>query len=138
MQYQRLKHLITTTKPKILGEEDKVTMPTSVFMSILRAAIYASPEFDANRYCANHVDVALAIKNKEIPSAIHHFAQTGYFQDFLPGNITIDENFYLTENRDIAQAFKTGQIKDLQKHFENGGYAEGRLPYESYSVWMQV
>ncbi len=137
MQYSRLKKLVTTTKAKDVGTDATVSMPMGVFMSILHAAVYASPEFDAAYYCSKHMDVASAIKDKKIQSASQHFARTGYFQDFLPGSIVIDENFYLAENRDIAQAFKTGRANDLQKHFENDGYAEGRLPYETYSVWMK-
>lgn len=138
MQFSLLRNLITATKAKRAGDEDVVTMPASVFMSILRAAIYASPKFDATRYCADHPDVALAIKKKELESAIQHFAQTGYFENFLPGNITIDEDFYLSQNKDIALASQKGQIKDLQRHFELHGYAEGRLPFEEYSVWEKV
>lgn len=138
MQFNRLEKLITTTKAKKPGEEDIISMPASAFMSILRAAVYASPVFNEAHYCASRPDVAVAVREKKIPSAIEHFAQTGYFQDALPGKIAIDENYYLSENKDIALAFRKGQIKDLQKHFEARGYVEGRLPYADFSIWGKV
>ncbi len=138
MQFSRLRQLITTTKAEKPGDEDSVSMSASTFMSILHAALYASPMFNEASYNADHPDIVAAIMRGEIPSAIEHFVKTGYFQDALPGNIVIDENFYLSENRDIALAFRKGQIKDLQKHFEVQGYTEGRLPYAKYSVWGRV
>jgi len=135
MQYKRLKKLITTTKAKDSKGEDTVSMPVSTFMSILRAAVGASPIFDEAFYLSIRPDVVAAIKKGTITSAREHFARTGYFEDILPAKIAIDEAYYLEANPDVATAFRKRTIKDPQQHFDTNGFVEGRLPKKDFSIW---
>jgi hypothetical protein len=138
MQFKLLSKLVVNAPGKNEGDEETVSMPLSTFLPILRAATYGSPFFNEAYYLAAHPDVAMAIKKREIHSGIEHYARTGYFLDYLPDVVKVDESHYLAENEDVAQAFRKGQIKDLQQHFEARGYAEGRTPFAGYSVWVKL
>lgn len=135
MQYKRLKKLITTSKSKDSKGEDTVSMPASTFMSILRAAVGASPAFDEAHYLSVRPDVVEAIKKGTISSAREHYARTGYFEDVPPAKIPVDEAYYMEANPDITAAFRKRAIKDPQQHFNSNGFVEGRLPSKDFSIW---
>ncbi|MCT7963774.1 choice-of-anchor D domain-containing protein [Laspinema sp. D1] len=98
--------------------------------SALQTAIdVAKTLFDADYYVAQNADVALAIQNGTIPSAIAHFAAFGFAEGRVPSPLFAQT--YLTQNADVAEAVATGAFPSGFAHFIKFGFAEGRFPSSS-------
>ncbi|MCT7967757.1 DUF4347 domain-containing protein [Laspinema sp. D1] len=87
--------------------------------------------FDADYYLAQYPDVAEAVANGTLPSAIAHFTQSGLAEGRLPSAFFAET--YLKDNPDVAEAMANGTLRSALEHFLKSGFAEGRVPSDAFA-----
>lgn len=88
--------------------------------------------FDENSYLARYEDVADALFDGAISSAIDHFESFGKGEKRRPSAF-YDESFYLAGNLDVANALEDGIWESGIEHFLEHGQFEGRDPITDFS-----
>ena len=107
--------------------QNRVDMPLEVFAKIFEMAL-RHIGFDEPGYLARNPDVARALENREIDSAIGHFARNGYFENRPVNPPPADSSWYLKEYPDVARSIDQGKTKSANAHWGDHGYYEGRAP----------
>lgn len=82
--------------------------------------------FDEQYYLENNPDVAEAINNGTLSSAIAHFVTSGLTEGRAPSEYFAET--YLKNNPDIAAGVENGDFSSGIHHFLKFGFAEGRFP----------
>lgn len=104
--------------------ETNVQIPRKMLPALLLMAM--ADKFDEKWYLEQYPDVALAIKEGDIPSAYVHWANVGVFEGRLPRSVSLDENDYARRHKDVARAVHDGTTDSLTDHFVRIGFLEGR------------
>lgn len=123
--YSLMKSVISVT-PGGQGQT-KVEMPLEVFARIFELALRQTG-FDEAGYLDRNPDVAKALSQGQIKSAIGHFARNGYFENRPTTPPAIDTSWYLKEYPDVAKSIQQGKLKSAGEHWGHNGYYEGRAP----------
>lgn len=87
--------------------------------------------FDEGYYTSLYPDVAQAVTNGNLPSALQHYQQYGRFENRKPGTM-FDPEFYINKYADVKAAIAAGQITAID-HFINNGEFENRDPITEFS-----
>ena len=123
--YSVLKSAISLNKPSHGGA--RVEMSLELFGKIFELAL-RQVGFDEAGYIEKNPDVAKALENGEIKSAIAHFACNGYFESRRTAGPTLDATWYLNQYPDVAKSIKRGKLQSAGEHWRESGYYEGRAP----------
>lgn len=89
---------------------------------------------DEEWYLAKHPDVAEAIKDGAVASALEHYCFFGYFEHRMPYSIKVDSNWYVSQYDDVNLAITQNIFSSAQEHFEGVGFREGRHPYAGFAL----
>ncbi len=82
--------------------------------------------FDVAYYLSVNRDVAAALAQRMIPSALTHFEQYGAREGRNP-NPAFDADYYLAQNPDVRAAVAAGIFASAWDHYRVFGASEGRL-----------
>lgn len=119
---------------------ETVTMSLHSYRKLLECALLGI--YDDAFYTAAFPDVAKAVAEKAVPSAVFHFMVYGYAEGRPPMRYAVDEEWYMKKYPDVGAAVKDGRLPSASFHFEKFGYAEGRAPSADYegpvSDWRAV
>jgi hypothetical protein len=108
-----------------LGVGRYLSIPAEVF-KLMMASLIKQGFFDERWYLETYPDVAQAIRNGRLKSALDHYAFTGYYEGRSPGPKPIDQAWYLEQNKDVEEAITLQDVVDAQEHYNQNGYFEGR------------
>ncbi|TYB84072.1 hypothetical protein [Oceaniovalibus sp. ACAM 378] len=106
------------------GAGKTVTLPRGTLRDILKAALDGS--FSDFWYLNRYPDVAAAIAEGLVPSALDHYAQSGIFEGRMPFPAPLDEESYLMQHKDVGAAIEGEAFADARDHFYSVGFGEGR------------
>src|SRR5579859_2054845 len=95
------------------------------FMKPMLKSIYV----DAEWYLHANPDVAQAMSDSLVTTAVDHYVTFGYYEHRMPYPIEVDATWYLAQYADVEEAVAKGEFSSAQEHFYLVGYKEGRLPY---------
>jgi hypothetical protein len=115
-----------------LGISERAVAPgrelriTSDVFRLMIASLIKQSFFDERWYLETYPDVALAIREGHVISAVDHYASTGYYEGRSPGSKPVDQAWYLENNKDVAGAIAREEVVDAQEHYDHNGYFEGR------------
>jgi hypothetical protein len=78
----------------------------------------ASVDVDEAWYLDRYPDVAQAIENNILKSAVEHYCQSGYFEHRMPYYISVDPIWYIEQYADVRAAIENRVFTSAQAHFE--------------------
>lgn len=110
-----------------------VAVDRDFWVSVLKPSI-CEIAFDSDWYLRRYPDVADAIRNGILASALEHYCHSGYFEHRMPYRIEVDSKWYLSEYPDVQLALTRNIFSSAQDHFEQIGYQEGRHPYAGFAL----
>lgn len=97
---------------------------------------------DERLYFETYPDIENAVADGELPSAVFHFANYGYFERRWAIPSSFDEDWYITTYPDVVLAIADGEYADAREHFLESGFREWRAPCEGCSedvgLWHQT
>jgi hypothetical protein len=97
----------------------------------------ANVDVDDAWYLDQYPDVAQAIEDKILNSALEHYCQSGYFEHRMPYYISVDPVWYIEQYSDVREAIENNVFPSAQAHFELIGYKEGRFPFPNFALRMK-
>ena len=83
--------------------------------------------FSSSFYLSNNQDVAAAVEDGSLSSALEHFEKFGEAEGRDPSPL-FDSSFYRANNQDVVDAVEDGSLSSALEHFEKYGIGEGRSP----------
>ena len=98
----------------------------------------ANVDVDEAWYLDRYPDVAKAIEDKILTSALEHYCQSGYFEHRMPYYISVDPQWYIEQYPDVRGAVENNVFSSAQAHFELIGFREGRHPFPSFALRMKA
>jgi hypothetical protein len=104
-----------------------VSVPVNLLKLLLQVSL-AHSDFNEAGYLRSNPDVAEAVRNGSVESALLHYVGFGYFEGRLGATPDVDEAWYLHAYADVADAAKAQQVASATEHFESVGAGEGRSP----------
>ena len=122
--YSMMKSVMSVTTKE---GQARIDMPLEVFARIFELALRQTG-FDEAGYLDRNPDVAKALSNGQIKSAIGHFARNGYFENRPTTPPAVDTSWYLKEYPDVAKSIQQGKLKSANEHWGHNGFYEGRAP----------
>lgn len=91
-------------------------------------------DLDANWYVNNHPDVAQAISEGAVQTALDHYVTFGFYEHRMPYEIEVDEPWYIAQYPDVGEAVEKGMFVSAREHYYVLGFKEGRLPHANFTL----
>ena len=91
-------------------------------------------DVDTDWYVKNHPDVACAISDGIVQTALDHYVTFGFYEHRMPYQIDVDEPWYLAQYADVGQAVAKGMFASAYEHYYSLGFKEGRLPHANFTL----
>jgi hypothetical protein len=89
---------------------------------------------DADWYVRNHPDVAQAISEGAVETALDHYITFGFYEHRMPYEIEVDEPWYIAQYPDVGEAVEKGMLVSAHEHYYVTGFKEGRLPHANFTL----
>jgi hypothetical protein len=97
------------------------------FIALIKAILLAVP-IDEAWYRATYPRAEKAIADGTFPSLVHHYAEQGYFDGYLPFDMEVDDEWYASRYDHVRIGLQRGVARSAREHFLRIGYSEGCRP----------
>jgi hypothetical protein len=97
------------------------------FLELIKQLLRAAP-VDTTWYSAYYPIPEMGFTESNIGTIATHFAETGYFNGWLPSDIEVDAEWYQRRYEHVQRALEAGHAADAKDHFLKMGYREGCRP----------
>lgn len=133
--------MMMTTFATLINQKILMPSPRTNYVAVdrnhlidLLKPLLKQVHIDADWYVDNHPDVAKAISDGVVQTAMDHYATFGFYEHRMPYEIEVDEPWYLAQYTDVAGAVAKGSFASAREHYYVLGFKEGRLPHANFTL----